>query len=54
MFFKIHRGTHEIGDSCFEDWTESTRILLDFGVHFVEPNSKKFNFRMLLIYHIIE
>ena len=32
LYFKIHRGTKEIGGSCVEVWTESTRILLDFGI----------------------
>ena len=44
MKFKIHRGTNEIGGSCVEVWTESTRILLDFGIPLVEKDGKEFNF----------
>lgn len=44
MKFKIHRGTKEIGGSCVEIWTESTRILLDFGMPLVEKDGKEFNF----------
>jgi len=44
MNFKIHRGTHEIGGSCVEVWTENTRILLDFGMPLVEPNGNEFDF----------
>ena len=44
MKFKIHRGTKEIGGSCVEVWTESTRILLDFGMPLVEKNGKEFDF----------
>ena len=45
MFFKIHRGTKEIGGSCVEVWTESTRILLDFGMPLIFKDSKDFNFQ---------
>jgi len=44
MKFKIHRGTKEIGGSCVEVWTESTRILFDFGMPLVEKNGKEFDF----------
>ncbi len=44
LFFKIHRGTKEIGGSCVEVWTESTRILLDFGMPLVEKDGKEFDF----------
>jgi ribonuclease J len=33
MKFKIHRGTKEIGGSCVEVRTESTRILLVLECH---------------------
>jgi len=36
MKFKIHRGTKEIGGSCIEVWTETTRILVDFGMPLVK------------------
>jgi hypothetical protein len=38
MFFKIHRGTQEIGGICVEIWTDKTRILLDFGIPLVEKD----------------
>jgi ribonuclease J len=44
MYFKIHRGTKEIGGSCVEVWTETTRILLDFGMPLVEKDGTEFNF----------
>lgn len=44
MKFKIHRGTHEIGGSCVEVWTENTRILLDFGMPLIDRNGQDFNF----------
>jgi ribonuclease J len=44
MHFKIHRGTHEIGGSCVEVWTENTRILLDFGMPLVEKDGTAFDF----------
>ena len=44
MYFKIHRGTKEIGGSCVEVWTENTRILLDFGMPLVEKDGKEFIF----------
>jgi ribonuclease J len=44
MKFKIHRGTKEIGGSCVEVWTESTRILLDFGLPLVEKDGTSFDF----------
>ena len=44
LSFKIHRGTKEIGGSCVEVWTESTRILLDFGMPIVEKDGKEFDF----------
>lgn len=44
MYFKIHRGTKEIGGSCVEVWTENTRILLDFGMPLVEKDGKEFDF----------
>lgn len=44
MNFKIHRGTKEIGGSCVEVWTASTRILLDFGMPLVNHDGSEFNF----------
>jgi ribonuclease J len=45
MHFKIHRGTQEIGGSCVEIWTETTRILLDFGMPLVERDGSEFDFK---------
>ena len=44
MKFKIHRGTKEIGGSCVEVWTASTRMLLDFGMPLVDEHGDDFNF----------
>jgi ribonuclease J len=44
MYFKIHRGTKEIGGSCVEVWTDSTRILLDFGMPLIGKDGKEFDF----------
>ena len=38
MRFQIHRGTREIGGSCVEIWTESTRLVVDFGMPLVNPD----------------
>lgn len=43
MNFKIHRGTKEIGGSCVEIWTESTRIVVDFGMPLVNPDKTQFD-----------
>jgi len=47
MNFKIHRGTKEIGGSCVEIWTESTRIVVDFGMPLVNPDKTKFDSRAI-------
>lgn len=44
MHFKIHRGTQEIGGSCVEIWTDTTRILVDLGMPLVERDGSEFNF----------
>jgi len=44
MNFKIHRGTKEIGGSCVEIWTKSTRIVLDIGMPLVEKDGTAFDF----------
>ena len=43
MHFKIHRGTKEIGGSCVEVWTETTRIVLDFGMPLVNIDGTPFH-----------
>jgi len=47
MKFKIHRGTKEIGGSCVEIWTESTRIVVDFGMPLVNPDKTQFDSRAI-------
>jgi len=47
MNFKIHRGTKEIGGSCVEIWTQSTRIVVDFGMPLVNPDKTKFDSRAI-------
>lgn len=44
MKFKIHRGTKEIGGSCVEIYTASTRILLDCGMPLVAKGGGEFDF----------
>lgn len=44
MRFKIHRGTQEIGGTCVEIWTDTTRILVDFGMPLVNKDGSEFNF----------
>ncbi len=43
MTFQIHRGTKEIGGSCVEIWTQSTRIVVDFGMPLVNPDKTQFD-----------
>jgi ribonuclease J len=40
----IHRGTHEIGGSCVEIWTDTTRIVLDIGMPLIEKAGAEFDF----------
>ena len=47
MNFKIHRGTKEIGGSCVEIWTESTRIVVDFGMPLVNLDKTQFDSRTI-------
>ncbi len=44
MYFRVHRGTQEIGGSCVEIWTDGTRILVDFGMPLVEKDGSEFDF----------
>jgi ribonuclease J len=41
MMIKIHRGTQEIGGSCVELQTNSTRILIDFGLPLAGEHPQK-------------
>jgi ribonuclease J len=43
MRFKIHRGIKGIGVSCVEVWTDSTRIVIDLGMPFVNPDRTPFD-----------
>jgi len=43
MNFKIHRGTIEIGGSCVEVWTQTTRIIVDFGMPLVNSDKTQFD-----------
>ena len=45
MNLKIHRGTQEIGGSCVEVWTDTTRIVIDIGIPLVEKNGTEFDFK---------
>jgi len=45
MNFKIHRGTKEIGGSCVEVWTDTTRIVIDIGMPLVNPDMTPFDSR---------
>jgi ribonuclease J len=54
MNFKIHRGTQEIGGSCVEIWTDSTRILIDFGMPLVNKDGSEFDFEKYKIFSIDE
>jgi ribonuclease J len=47
MHFKIHRGASEIGGSCVEVWTETTHVVLDFGMPLVNPDKTKFDSSVL-------
>ena len=45
MHFKIHRGANEIGGTCVEVWTDTTRIIIDFGMPLVNPDRTPFDER---------
>ena len=47
MKFQIHRGTIEIGGSCVEIWTQTTRIVVDLGMPLVNPDKTQFNSRAI-------
>ena len=48
MHFKIHRGASEIGGSCVEVWTETTHVVIDFGMPLVNPDKTKFDSSVLV------
>lgn len=43
MKLTIHRGAKEIGGTCVELQSESSRILIDFGLPLVDENMEQFN-----------
>jgi ribonuclease J len=43
MKLTIHRGTHEIGGTCIELQSHSSRILIDFGLPLVDENREPFD-----------
>ena len=43
MTFTIHRGANEIGGSCVEVCTETTRLVLDIGMPLVNPDKTPFD-----------
>ena len=43
MNFKIHRGTKEIGGSCVEVWTDTSRVVIDLGMPLVNPDKTPFD-----------
>ncbi|MEX1014199.1 MAG: MBL fold metallo-hydrolase [Candidatus Paceibacterota bacterium] len=45
MNFKIHRGTQEIGGSCVEIWTDTTKIIVDIGMPLVAADGQQFDFK---------
>ena len=45
MNLRIHRGSREIGGNCVEVWTDTTRIVIDFGMPLVEKDGSEFDFR---------
>jgi len=45
MRFKIHRGTKEIGGTCVEIWTDSSRLVIDMGMPLVNPDRTPFDSR---------
>ncbi len=48
MNFKIHRGTKEIGGSCVEIWTNTTKIIVDMGMPLVASDGQEFNFKQYM------
>lgn len=47
MNFKIHRGSNEIGGSCVEVWTQTSRIIVDFGMPLVNADKTPFDSKEL-------
>ena len=50
MNLTIHRGTHEIGGSCVELSTDSTRIIIDIGLPLVDEDRNAFDSNSLKKY----
>jgi ribonuclease J len=45
MNFTIHRGTKEIGGSCVEVWTDTSRVVIDLGMPLVHGDLSPFDSR---------
>ena len=43
MIINIHRGTNEIGGSCVEVKTDTTRLLIDLGMPIVSSTGQEFD-----------
>lgn len=43
MTFTIHRGTKEIGGSCVEVCTKTSRLIVDFGLPLVNNDKTPFD-----------
>lgn len=43
MILTIHRGSHEIGGSCIEVQSDTTRLILDVGLPLVDANRDPFD-----------
>jgi len=47
MKLTIHRGSHEIGGSCVELGTDTSRIVIDIGIPLVDAKGERFDSRSL-------
>ena len=47
MKITIYRGAKEIGGTCIEIQSESSRILIDFGLPLVDQNKERFDSKIL-------
>jgi ribonuclease J len=54
MKFIIHRGTKEIGGSCVEVMTATTRIVVDLGMPLMNKNGGDFDFSLFKNHNIDE
>lgn len=55
MTFTIHRGANEIGGSCVEICTDTTRLVLEIGMQLVNPSFQLFNIHIMkLLERVLE